>query len=252
MLALGRPFTSGIQASFGVISAISGFKHTHFGGMLEAHYRTDATPFPGFSGGPTINVDGEVLGMNTSGLGMGKSIVIPIETAQKIVGMIKEHGSIKRGFLGVSGQSVDIPADSQKALGRDQASGLLLVGLEEDGPAVQGGLMIGDILVAVNGEPVENHRQLLARLATQMVGDEVEIEVLRGGKPATVKVVIGERPEFFRDGTGRGRAHRFVRRMAFGYKGSRGHRRPFEHHHSHHGRHHGRHHEGTHQEDDEE
>lgn len=220
VLALGRPFGE-VQASLGTLSAKSGPIQYRSGGMLEGHYRTDATPYPGFSGGPLINVEGQVVGINTSGLGIGNSIAIPIGVAVKIAAMLKEHGTIKRGYLGISSQPVDLPEAASEALGRDQARGLLVVDLEEDGPAAGGGLMVGDILVGLAGEVVETHRQLMAQLSGDVVNKETEVEVLRGGKPETLKVTIGERPDFHAEGRRRWKS-RFSRRWGV-HHGSRHH-----------------------------
>ena len=209
VLALGRPFKD-VQASLGTLSAKSGPVQYRSGGMLEGHYRTDATPYPGFSGGPLINVEGKVVGINTSGLGIGNSVVIPIGVAVKVAAMLKEHGTVKRGYLGISSQTVDLPEGAQKALGRDQESGLLIVDLEEDGPAAGSGMMIGDILVGFGGEAVENHRQLMAQLSRDVVDKEIDVDLLRGGKPETLKIIIGERPDFHAEGRARYRA-RFAR-----------------------------------------
>ncbi|MDH5606681.1 MAG: S1C family serine protease [Anaerolineae bacterium] len=189
VLALGRPSTGGIQASLGIVSAIGGPAHTRRGAMLEGHIRTDAIPYPGFSGGPLIDGEGRVIGMNTSGLGHGSSIAIPIELAKKIAGSLEKHGSVKRGYLGIRSQLVDIPAEAKIK----QTTGLLVVGLEGESPASGGGLMVGDIITGLNGESVKNHDELLTLLSGEIVGKEAKIEVLRGGKAQTVKVTVGER-----------------------------------------------------------
>jgi S1-C subfamily serine protease len=196
VLALGRPFGE-VQVSMGTLSAKGGASFHRRGGMLEGHYRTDATPYPGFSGGPLVNVSGQVVGINTSGLGHGKSIAIPIEIALKIAEVLKKDGTIKRGYLGITGQPVELPDESVQALGREQSQGLLIVSIEEDSPAANSGLIIGDILVGLAGKPVVTHSQLLAALSGEIVGQETEMEVLRGGKPETLKVTITERPEHY-------------------------------------------------------
>jgi len=212
VLSLGRPFGE-IQSSLGTLSAKGGPSHHRRGGMLEGHYRTDATPYPGFSGGPLINVSGQVVGINTSGL--GQPIAIPIGIALKIAEALKKHGTIKRGYLGISGQPVELPVEAAKALKREQDHGLLIVGIEKDSPAAASGLQVSDILVGLAGKPVSSHRLLLSYLSGEIVGQESEIEVLRGGKPETLKVVIGERPEHDEefDAHHGGRRHHFSRRM---------------------------------------
>jgi S1-C subfamily serine protease len=193
VLAVGRPTPEGIQASLGVISAIGGPVHTGSGSTLERYIRTDTTPFPGFSGGPLVDSSGRVVGLNTSGFGWGASITIPADLAWKTAEALVQHGHVRRGYLGIRSQPVELTASVQKALGRSHATGLLLVGVENDSPAGAGGLMVGDILVGVAGHPVLDHEQLMAHLAGSVVGQPVAIEVLRGGQPATLTVTVGER-----------------------------------------------------------
>jgi len=192
-LALGRPTPEGIQASLGVVSAIGGPVRTGHGGLLERYIRTDTIPYPGFSGGPLVDASGHLLGVNTSGLMRGGALTIPAPLAWQTAASLAQHGSVRRGFLGIRSQPVAIPAAQQKALGREQATGLLLVGVEDDSPAMAGGLMVGDILVGLAGQPVTDPDELLARLVGQIVGQPTLVEVLRGGQPARITVKIRER-----------------------------------------------------------
>jgi S1-C subfamily serine protease len=193
VLALGRPTSEGIQASLGVVSAIAGPVHTRRGGLLERYLRTDAIPYPGFSGGPLIDSAGQVLGINTSGLMRGASLAIPVGLAWKIAASLAQHGSVKRGFLGVRSQPVDISPQQQKSLDRIQETGLLLVGVEKGSPAERGGLMVGDIIVGFAGAPLSEPDELLTRLTGEVVGNPTLVEVLRGGELQEITVTIGER-----------------------------------------------------------
>jgi len=193
VLALGRPSPQGIQASLGVVSAIEGPLRTGRGSLLEQYLRTDAIPYPGFSGGPLVDAAGRVAGINTSGLARGVSLAIPAGLAWSLAEILVQHGHIKRGFLGVRSQPVAIPAAQQQALGREQASGLLLVGVETESPAEAGGLLIGDIIVAIAGNRVTDPDELAASLTGSVVGKPTSVEVVRGGKPTTITVTIGER-----------------------------------------------------------
>jgi S1-C subfamily serine protease len=193
VLALGRPTPEGIQASLGVVSAVAGPVHTRRGGLLERHIRTDAIPYPGFSGGPLIDSAGHVLGVNTSGLTRGASIAIPSGLALQIAQSLVEHGSVKRGYLGVRSQPVEIPQHQQDALGRQQASGLLLVGIERKSPAEEAGLMVGDILVGFAGAPVADPDELFTHLTGEVVGSPTVVEIVRAGTLENVTVTIGER-----------------------------------------------------------
>ena len=212
-LALGRPSSSGIQASLGIVSAIGSAvrvireggpehaghpwgRHRHKGKtsqVAEQFIRTDAIPYPGFSGGPLIDANGHIIGLNTSGLVRGMSLAIPVARAWQIAASLDQHGSVKRGYLGIRSQPVPLTADLQSALGREQATGLLLIWVEEGSPAAKGGLLVGDTLVGLAGDPVSDPEELQISLSGDVVGQPTEIEVLRGGKPATVTVTIGER-----------------------------------------------------------
>jgi S1-C subfamily serine protease len=161
--------------------------------MLERYIRTDSISYPGFSGGPLVAADGTVLGINTSGLTNGVALTIPAEIAWNIADTLLKHGRIKRGYLGIRSQTVEISSVSQKALKRDQATGLLIVGVENDSPAARGGFIVGDILVAVAGVPVLHHDELFTRLNGEVAGQPTPIEILRGGQPQTLTVPVGER-----------------------------------------------------------
>ena len=190
VLALGRPNSAGMQASWGIVTAIAGSARTHRGGMLDEYIQTETTPYPGFSGGPLVNTEGEVLGLNTSGLTRGSSLTIPVKMAWRVADELAKHGSVKRGYLGVRTQPVEIP---EAALKREQKTGLLVMWLEENGPAQKGGLFVGDTIVAINGQPVSDPDDLFAALNSDTVGKAVPVEVLRGGKAETVNVTVGER-----------------------------------------------------------
>ncbi len=193
VLALGRPSSAGMQASWGIVTAISGPTRTFRGGLLDEYVQTETTPYPGFSGGPLINTEGEVLGLNTSGLTRGSSLTIPVKVAWRIADEIAKHGSVKRGYLGVRTQLVDIPEAARTALKREQNHGLLVLWLDEGAPAEKAGFLVGDILVAVSGQPVGDHDDLFSALNGDTVGKSIAVEVLRGGRPETVSVTVGER-----------------------------------------------------------
>ncbi len=193
VLALGRPGKEGIQASLGVVGAVGGPLNTGRGGILERFIRTDAIPYPGFSGGPLVDGDGRMVGINTSGFAPGASLAIPAAYAWRIGQSLNQFGRIRRGYLGVRSQAVELPADTESLLGRRQLNGLLLVGVERGQPAEQSGLMVGDILVGLGGRPVGDHDTLLEILAGDLAGQTLPAELLRGGKLLRLDVRIGER-----------------------------------------------------------
>jgi len=192
VLALARPEAASLEASFGIISAVGGPVRTGRGGMLEKYLRAETNPYPGFSGGPLIDLDGKLLGMNTSGFSMGSLITIPVEVLWKTAADLAEHGSVRRGYLGIRSQPVALNEANQAALKRSQESGLLLVGVESGSPAASAGLIVGDILVSIDGQPVTSHDALQSRLIGDLVGQTISIGVLRGGQSHDVTVTVGE------------------------------------------------------------
>lgn len=193
VLALGRPTPEGIEASLGIISAVGGAERMHHGGILERYLRTDTIPYPGFSGGPLINVKGQILGINTSGLTPGSALTIPVELAWRHGKILAQHGRLRRGYLGVRSQPVELPAGAEQTLGRSQSVGLLLVGVERDSPAAKGGLMVGDILVGIAGQTVHSPEALIGYLSGEVAAQSIPIEILRGGQRLVLTVTIGER-----------------------------------------------------------
>ncbi len=191
VLAVGRPSPNGVMASLGIVSSVGGPLRTRRGGMLERFIQTDATPYPGFSGGPLVGTNGTVLGITTTGLIGGVTLAIPSTIAWRIGETISNQGYIKRGYLGISSQPVQIP-EAQRA-GREQDRGLLIVRVEDNSPAQQGGLLLGDILVALDGQTVTDTDDLQALLAGERVDTTVPVDVLRGGNLQTVQVKIGRR-----------------------------------------------------------
>jgi S1-C subfamily serine protease len=193
VLALGRPSSAGIQASWGIVTAINGPTRTFRGGMLDEFFQSETTPYPGFSGGPLINTEGDVLGLNTSGLTRGSSLTIPVKVAWRTGEALAQHGTVKRGYLGVRTQPVEIPEISRQALKREQSQGLLVLWVEEGGPAQTSGLLVGDILVAINGQALQDADDLFSALTSDTAGKSTAVEVLRGGRPEMVQVTVGER-----------------------------------------------------------
>lgn len=191
VLALGRPTSEGIQATLGVVGAVGGPLQAQGGRLLERFIRTDAIPYPGFSGGPLVDGDGRVLGINTSGFAPGASLAVPTAIAWRVADSLRQYGRVRRGYLGVQSQPVDLPA----AAGMDgrQQKGLLLVSVERGHPADQASLMVGDILIALDGALLEDHDQLLALLAADLAGREVPYAALRGGRLVQGKITVGER-----------------------------------------------------------
>jgi S1-C subfamily serine protease len=179
------------MASIGIVSAVGGPVRTR-GGMLEQYIRTDATPYPGFSGGALIDARGAVLGILTTGLAGGAALAVPATLAWRLAEPLARQGYVARGWLGIGSQSVRIPAGQRG--GRARETGLLIVELAPDSPALRGGVLLGDILVALGGQAVDDGEALQALLGGEQVGRPVAIQVLRGGTLVTLEVTVGQRP----------------------------------------------------------
>jgi S1-C subfamily serine protease len=190
VLGLGRPGRN-VQATLGIVSALGEGWRTPAGGRVEPYLQTDLVMYPGFSGGPLVDASGQVLGLNTSALLRGISLAVPTPTLREVVETLLSHGRVKRGYLGVGAQPVRLPANLKEQLG--QETGLLLVSVEPDGPAGQAGLMLGDTLVALDGQPLGQMDDLLAMLGGDRVGRAVPVRIIRGGQVQEVTVTIGER-----------------------------------------------------------
>ncbi|MCA9970708.1 MAG: trypsin-like peptidase domain-containing protein [Anaerolineales bacterium] len=191
VLALGRPGQS-VQATFGIVSALGGSWRTGMGGHVDQYLQTDVLMYPGFSGGPLVNAHGQLVGLNSSALMQGVSLALPTATLARVVAALQAHGHVRRGYLGVSTQRVHLPESAREALG--QKAGLLIVSVEKDSPAEQGGLTLGDTIVSLDGSAVGRHDDLVALLSGDRVGQKVPVSILRGGEVRTLNVVVGERP----------------------------------------------------------
>ncbi|MEO6396847.1 MAG: trypsin-like peptidase domain-containing protein [Tepidiformaceae bacterium] len=193
VLALGRPTAgSPMMASLGVISAIGGAWRTFRGTEVEGYIRSDTTFYPGFSGGPLIDAAGRVIGINSSRLGRGVGLTIPVAAAALVADDLLKSGHVRRPYLGISSQGAKLPpALAARLDGQDE--GLLIVTVETDSPADKAGIGIGDILVKFAGSPVTTTESLQSLLGSNRVGTATPVTVLRGGEPRDFTVTVGER-----------------------------------------------------------
>jgi S1-C subfamily serine protease len=140
-----------------------------------------------------IDPAGNLVGLNSSTLGRGSGLTIPTPAIDSIVAALQAHGKVRRGFLGIGAQAVTIPAALASAAGVSQESGLVVVSVEPDGPAERGGLILGDVIVTIAGEPVKTVEDLQDRLSGDWVGRPIPIQILRGGTSQELSVTVGER-----------------------------------------------------------
>jgi S1-C subfamily serine protease len=188
-LALGRPGHS-VMATLGIVSALKKDWRTPAGGQLDYYLQTDALMYPGFSGGPLVDVSGRFIGLNTSAMLRDVTLTIPAGTIRRVADALAAHGRVKRGYLGVGAQTVRLPKPVADQVG--QATGLLLGSVEPDSPAERSGLFMGDTLLSLDGQPVTHLDDLLGVLTGDRVGKTVPASVLRGGQVTEVKVTVGE------------------------------------------------------------
>jgi S1-C subfamily serine protease len=191
VLAVGRPAGRELMASIGIVSAVGGPVRTR-GGMLEQYIRTDATPYPGFSGGALIDARGAVLGILTTGLAGGVALAVPVDVAWPLAETLARQGYVPRGWLGIGSQPVRIPVGQRAGLERE--AGLMIVELAPESPAQRAGLLLGDILVTLDGQAIDDGEALQALLGGDRVGRTVAVQVLRGGSLVSLDVIVGQRP----------------------------------------------------------
>jgi S1-C subfamily serine protease len=189
VLALGRPDEK-VMATLGVVSALGEAWRTPAGGRLDRYLQTDVVMYPGFSGGPLVDANGQIIGLNTSALLRGVSLTVPVTTLRSVVETLLTKGHISRGYLGVGAQPVRLPEALAKQL--NQETGLLAVSVEPGGPAEKAGIFMGDTLVSLAGQPIRHLDDLLAALSGDRVGTTVKARVVRGGQLSDLNVVIGE------------------------------------------------------------
>jgi S1-C subfamily serine protease len=189
VLALGRPGNH-IQATFGIVSAIGEEWLTPTGGQVDHYLQSDVVMYPGFSGGPLVNIHGDVLGLNSSAL-RGVSIAIPTPTVKRVVDSLLTYGRVRQGYLGVGLQPVRLPPQVAKEMDRD--IGLLIVSVEPDGPAEKAGVTLGDTILELNGEPIRSLDELMRSLGPDKIDTKGVLRVLRSGKLENLDLKIGER-----------------------------------------------------------
>ena len=193
VIAMGNPLGQGFSVSAGIVSA----RNRALSGTYDDYIQTDAAINRGNSGGPLFNMDGEVIGVNTAilspnggSIGIGFSMASNVVT--RVVDQLREFGETRRGWLGVRIQ--DLTDDLAEGFGLDSTKGALVNSVQE-GPAKEGGMLDGDIIVSFDGKPVADTRGLVRTVANSPVGESVRVIVLREGKSITLKVTLGRRED---------------------------------------------------------
>jgi len=192
-IALGRTRAGNLVASSGIIGGIGGEVRTWRGGRLDQSIRLDLSLYPGFSGGPLVSVDGKILGINTNGLGRGRAITIPVVTVNRTVDELLKKGYIARPYLGVAMQPVRIPESEQGKLKSSPAGGLIVLHVEGGSPADMAGIVLGDVIVELQGRPALDMGNIRGVLANSSIGDTVGVTILRAKEPKELAIKLAER-----------------------------------------------------------
>ncbi|MFK7874230.1 MAG: Do family serine endopeptidase [Paracoccaceae bacterium] len=194
VVAMGNPLGQGFSVSAGIVSA----RNRALSGTYDDYIQTDAAINRGNSGGPLFNMDGQVIGVNTAilspnggSIGIGFSMASNVVT--RVVAQLKEYGETRRGWLGVRIQDVD-PDMVEAIEGLEDARGAMVTDVPE-GPAKEGGMVSGDVILSFDGQDVADTRGLVRQVGNSPVGKAVRVVVLRGGKTETLKITLGRREE---------------------------------------------------------
>ena len=194
MLAVGNPFGLGGTVTAGIVSA----RGRDIGaGPYDDFLQIDAPVNKGNSGGPTFDIEGSVIGVNTaifspSGGSVGIAFAIPAETVKTVVAQLKDKGAVTRGWIGVQIQPVT--PEIADSLGLKKAEGALVAEPQKDGPAVKAGIEAGDVITAVDGKPVADARDLARKIGGMPPNATVKLAIVRGGAEKTVTLTLGELP----------------------------------------------------------
>lgn len=194
VLAVARPGEAGLSASWGAISALGGAFRTWSGGQIDRLIRPDLTLYPGFSGGPLVDARGQVVGVNTSGLSRSMTLAIPTATVNRVVQQLLSTGRIARGYLGLGMQQVRLPDNLKTTLNLSQDRGLIVISVEPAGPAEKAGVLVGDILLALDGTSIADTNDVQSILDPERVGKSITAQLVRGGSAVDLTLTVGERP----------------------------------------------------------
>ena len=184
VLSLGRPGRS-VRAAFGVLGVVAGGVRLGSGGSLERYVEIDRQLPQGFSGALVIDLHGQAVGLAMRGIVRGASIVLGDTTLERVLGQLERHGHVQRGYIGVGVHPARLPVDHATRLGRGRA--LIVVAIEDDGPASKAGVSLGDVIVAVDDDAVTTPLELRAALEDR-TQQHVTLSLIRGGAPTVVQV----------------------------------------------------------------
>jgi S1-C subfamily serine protease len=191
-IAVARSWSNVVTATSGLVSIIGGPLRTGRHEAIEKVIRTSAPMHDGFAGGAFLDASGGLIGVTTASAIRGLGIVIPAAIAWQAATSLRQHGQIKRGYLGIASQPVQV-ADLKRS-DPSHAGALLVAHVTPGSPAESAGVIVGDVIVEFDGRRVESPEDLLDLLTAERVGRAVALQMLRGGAPMTVTITVAERP----------------------------------------------------------
>lgn len=190
VVGLSRPGRR-VRARLGIVGGVDEAWRTPLGGRIDADLQTDLPIHHGYSGSALMDLKGRVLGVNTAGIYRATAVVIPTATVRRVMESLLSHGSVRRGYLGISTQPVRLPAPIAERIG--QGTALLVTSVQPGSPADQGGLVLGDAITAFEGTPLRHPGELLPLLEEERIGKEAALGVLRAGEIREIRVTVGTR-----------------------------------------------------------
>jgi S1-C subfamily serine protease len=189
--AIGRSRDS-LNASMGVVSAMGGSWRSSYGGLIDQFLRLDLNLYPSIEGGALVDATGQVVGMTVSGP-KRTVISIPASTINRVVDQLLLKGHIARGYLGLGMQPVRLPETLKNTLNLTSVAGVIAINVESEGPADKSGLLIGDVIIAIDGTAVSDTSDIQAMLGSNSVGKTLNVQIVRGGALVEVALTVGER-----------------------------------------------------------
>lgn len=194
VLALARLGDDGPRVAFGAVSATGGAWRCWKGGEIDRRLQSDVTLYPGFGGGPLVDVEGRVHGVNSGGLSRPLTTTITVATVDRVTGALLERGYVARGWLGIGMHPVRFNPGARERLGLDRDNGLVVLSVEPDAPAARAGVLVGDVVLAIDGQRLDSPEQVADLLGTGAAGRTLALELVRGGTRTRAEVTVGERP----------------------------------------------------------
>jgi S1-C subfamily serine protease len=192
VVAVARTWRGNLVASSGILSGLMGAWRTWRGGDVDQFIRPDLNLYPGFSGGALINAQGEVLGLNTSGLHRS-GLTIPAATVQRVCAELLEKGQVERPWLGLAMQAVPLPESLRARLNLTGSEALLVAHVEPGSAAEKAGVLLGDVLIEMDSKPVADTDAVQDVLRRHRVGDQIAVKLIRGGAVTVLTITLGAR-----------------------------------------------------------